>query len=131
MRTSSLWIRSIFFGIITASCLTVFAQEQKPLEKIDDNDVPTITIKKPDEEKKITEKRVNGKVTEVRVKSGKSTYILKPNDPAGSAQRGDGQTDDTRPALWPILEFGGPKKTAPDDVTVPAPPTPKAPPPNK
>jgi uncharacterized protein involved in outer membrane biogenesis len=75
---------------------------------------PAFTISPPDSGKNITEKRQQGKVTEVKVKSGKSTYYLKPVDPAGSAMRGDGQSDEIRAAQWPVLEFdmGAKKKKA-------------------
>src|SRR4051812_11480716 len=51
-----------------------------------DNDTPITTTTKPAPSKKITEKREQGRVTEVTVKSGPSTYTMKPNTPAGSAQ---------------------------------------------
>lgn len=85
--------------------LLVGAQQPPVLEKLEEGEPPAITIRKPDTEKQITEKRQQGKVTEVKVKSGKNTYYLKPADPAGSALRGDGQSKLTRAAQWPVLEF--------------------------
>lgn len=62
---------------------------------------------------KITEKKDGGRVTEVKVQAGGSTYSMKPNTPAGNAQVGDVQSGNgIRPPQWTILEFGpGKKKT--------------------
>jgi hypothetical protein len=102
--------------------LLVGAQQPPVLEKLEEGEPPAITIRKPDTEKQITEKRQQGKVTEVKVKSGKSTYYLKPADPAGSAMRGDGQSDEIRAAQWPVLEFdmGGKKKKAAEEAAAAA-----------
>ncbi len=75
------------------------------LEQLDEGDQPAITIRKPATEREITEKREHGRVTEVKVRSGRSTYYLHPNDPAGSAMRGDTQSDTVRPAEWVVHEF--------------------------
>lgn len=75
------------------------------LEQLDDDDQSAITIRKPDAEREITERREQGRVTEVKVRSGKSTYYLHPNEPAGSAMRGDAQSDTVRPAEWVVHEF--------------------------
>ncbi|MFC3109800.1 DUF2782 domain-containing protein [Undibacterium arcticum] len=90
------------------------------LEKMEEGEQPAITIAPPDSGTKITEKRQQGKVTEVKVKSGKSTYYLKPNEPAGSAAPGDVQSNQIRAAEWPILEFDlGRKKTNPKEAEPP------------
>lgn len=114
MRLSSAWIT---IGSGLAACaipLLVSAQQPPVLEKLDEGEPPAITIRKPDTEKQITEQRQQGKVTEVKVKSGNSTYYLKPVDPAGSALRDDGESNDIRAAQWPVLEFdmGAKKKKA-------------------
>jgi hypothetical protein len=102
--------------------LLVGAQQPPVLEKLEEGEPPAITIRKPDTEKQITEKRQQGKVTEVKVKSGKSTYYLKPADPAGRALRGDGQSDEIRAAQWPVLEFdmGVKKKKAAEEAAAAA-----------
>lgn len=84
------------------------------LEKLEEGEQPAITIPaKPDSERKITQKKDKGRVTEVKVKSGKSTYYLKPNDPAGSALRGDTQSNEIRGAQWEVKQFDlGSKKAA-------------------
>ncbi|MEO8169573.1 MAG: DUF2782 domain-containing protein [Oxalobacteraceae bacterium] len=105
MRLPSAWI-TVGSGLIACAMpLLVGAQQPPVMEKLEEGEPPTITISPPDTEKQITEKRQQGKVTEVKVKSGKSTYYLKPADPAGSAMRGDGQSDEMRAAQWQVLEF--------------------------
>ena len=79
------------------------------LEKLEEGEPPAVTIRKPEGEKKITEKRKQGKIKEVKVQSGKSTYYLKPNEPIGSALPGDAQSSTNRGAQWEVLEFGKPK----------------------
>jgi len=126
MRTSTLL--QIGAVCVAAQLLPVYAQAPAKnvappppkLEKLEEGEQPAITIAPPDSGTKITEKRQQGKVTEVKVKSGKSTYYLKPNEPAGSAARGDLQSDEVRPAQWQILEFDlGGKKTNEKEVEPP------------
>jgi TolA-binding protein len=64
----------------------------------------------------IREKRNNGQVTEVEVQSGKSHYVLRPNQPAGNAQPGDAQSGTRGGPQWQVLEFdlNGKKKAAAD-----------------
>ncbi|MEO8407133.1 MAG: DUF2782 domain-containing protein [Oxalobacteraceae bacterium] len=105
MRLPSAWITVASGLAACAMPLLVGAQQPPVLEKLEEGEPPAITIRKPDTEKQITEKRQQGKVTEVKVKTGKSTYYLKPVDPAGSTLRGDGESDEIRAAQWPVLEF--------------------------
>lgn len=105
MRLPSAWITVASALAACAMPLLVSAQQPPVMEKLEEGEPPAITISPPDTGKQITEKRQQGKVTEVKVKSGKSTYYLKPVDPAGSAMRGDGQSDEMRAAQWPVLEF--------------------------
>ena len=106
-----------------ATSLHVAAQQTAPvppppvMEKLEEGDDPAITIRKPSTATKSTEKRVQGKVTEVQVQAGGSNYIVKPNTPAGSALPGDAQSDTSRPAQWKVMEFGGPKPTNEADVS--------------
>jgi hypothetical protein len=79
---------------------------------------------------KITEKKEGGRVTEVKVKSGKSSYTMKPNVPAGNAQPGDAQSGAIRAPQWTVLEFDLNKKKKTDKENVPEPanaPPPPAP----
>lgn len=119
----------------------VFAQQPPKLEKLEEGEAPTVTIRKPDQKGKIQEKRApGGKVTEVKVTSGASTYVVKPNDPAGSSLPGDTQSNTTRPPQWQVKEFdlgrrqerkeGAEAETA-QEAAVPPPPAPKNPPAKK
>ncbi|MGV8893739.1 MAG: DUF2782 domain-containing protein [Burkholderiaceae bacterium] len=118
MRLSKVWI-TVGCGI-AACAMPLLASAQQPapqppvMENLEEGEPPAISITPPGTEKKITEKRQQGKVTEVEVKSGNSTYYLKPVDPAGSAMRGDGQSNEMRAAQWPVIEFdmGSKKKKA-------------------
>ena len=106
------------------------AQQPAKLEKLEEGDVPAVIIRKPDTEKKITEKREQGKVTEVKVQTGKSTYYLKPNEPAGAALPGDAESNENRGAQWSVHEFdlGRKKKGLKQAAEVPVEPIPPAPP---
>ncbi len=132
MRTSKLLL--VLLGcLLTLATSQMVAAEEKPvpsaeppkLEKLDDSQTPTVNIAPPASERSVTEKRRQGRVEEVKVKSGKSTYYLKPNRPAGSAIVGDVQSDTVRPAQWKIKEFdlGNKKKVeAKDAADAPQPP---------
>jgi hypothetical protein len=101
------------------------AQQTPPpppqLEKLEEGEAPAITIRKEDSQRRITEKKEGGRVTEIKVQSGKSTYYLKPNEQPGNAQPGDAQSNITRPAQWKVLEFdlGGTVKQAPESQGTP------------
>ncbi len=103
--------------LLTLGAHTAFAQStpsQAPpkLEKIEEvaDDAITVTAK-PTPEHKITEKRDNsGQVVEATVKSGPSTYTLKPNRPAGTALPGDAMGSANRGPQWTVMEFDIGKK---------------------
>jgi hypothetical protein len=110
LRTPSSW--KLLSLCLLAHASVVNAQQTAPssappkLERIEPgSDTPITVTPKSANEKKITEKREGGRVTEVQVKSGKSTYIMKPNVPAGNAQPGDGQSSAIRAPQWQVLEF--------------------------
>jgi hypothetical protein len=121
-------LRTLFVSLACAAPLWSFAQQQAPqappvLQPLEEGAEPAITIRKEDGEKRVTEKREGGKVTEIKVQSGKSTYYLKPNDQAGSAQPGDAQGTLTRPPQWKVKEFDlGAPKNPKEAATVDAPP---------
>jgi hypothetical protein len=130
MRTSKIWFTII--GCIAGCTAHVAAIAQQPapavappppqMEKLDEGEEPAITIHKPETEKKITEKREKGKVTEIKVQSGKSTYYLKPNEQAGAGLPGDAQSNANRAPQWQVLEFGRvqpPKEGDPNNTQVP------------
>ena len=76
------------------------------LEKLDEGEMPSVTIRPAPDKSTVTEKRApGGKRTEARVKSGNSSYIVKANDQAGSTLVGDGQSIGLRPAQWEVLSF--------------------------
>tara|TARA_R110001599_G_scaffold353676_1_gene595038 strand:- start:62945 stop:63370 length:426 start_codon:yes stop_codon:yes gene_type:complete len=139
MRTSKFW--SIVAVSAAMSALPLIANAQTasapsaparavappPPEtmRLEEGAAPDITIKQPDTKKRITEKKVHGKVTEVKVQTGKTTYYAHPNDPAGSAMPGDAQSQASRPVQFRIGEFGPPdaakKQREPVETLAPAP----------
>jgi len=111
MRTSR--ILTIVTAAITACAMHIpaGAQQSAPdapppqLENLEEDEPPAVTIRGSESERNISQKREQGKVTSVKVKSGNSTYYLKPNTPAGSAVPGDVQSNMSRAAQWQVLEF--------------------------
>ncbi len=110
-RTSTLW------PVLLLSLCAHIAHAQTPssappkLEKIEEiADDPITVTAKPAPERQITEKREGGRVTEATVKSGKSTYTVKPNTPAGNALPGDIVGSANRGPQWTVLEFDLGKK---------------------
>jgi hypothetical protein len=100
------------------------------LERIEEGSDTPVTVTPPKSaNRKITEKKEGGRVTEVKVQSGGSTYYMKPNVPAGNAQPGDGQSSAIRAPTWKVLEFDLGKKTPKDKDEDPADTKPAAPPP--
>lgn len=78
------------------------------LEKIEEVEDASIKTIKPEPKKTVTkEKRMNGEVTEVEVKSGPSTYTVKktPNTSQGTVDNRGNQV-----AQWTLLEIGGKKE---------------------
>lgn len=91
---------------------------------------PGISVGKPKTQKSTTEKRDStGAITETEVKTGRSTYYVRPNAQPGNAQPGDLQSSGNRAAQFKIKEFDLGRKKAPQpaDATqvlepAPAPP---------
>ena len=76
------------------------------LERLEEGEAPAVTIPGGGPaEKSITEKREQGRVTEVEVRTGRSTYVVKPLNPAGSALPGDTQSNTNRAAQFKVKEF--------------------------
>jgi hypothetical protein len=139
MRTLKAWP---MFAVCIAAALPLASSAQQQsgntappppqLEKLEEGEDPAVTIRQPDSQRARTvEKRAaGGKVTEVQVTSGKSTYVLKANDSSGSALPGDTQGSFMRAPQWEVLEFdlGRPKDAkeaeAAEAAPVPAPPAP-------
>jgi hypothetical protein len=107
------------------------------LEKLDEGEAPEVNIRPPGEGSRIVEKRApGGKVTEAKVTTGRSSYVVKANDQAGSALPGDGQASNNRGAQWEILEFDWSRTQDPKQAEAAAeaaaralPPPPPPPPP--
>lgn len=110
------------------------SQAPPKLEVIEEgSDTPITVSPRKESGAKITEKKEGGVVTEVKVKSGKSSYTMKPNVPAGNAHPGDGQSSTLRAPQWTVMEFdlGKKKKTDKEEVAEQAPVPPPPPPPAK
>ena len=112
-------------GAQTSTAVTTMPLQ---LDKIEDTSDPSITVTTtPGKEQKITQKREQGVVTEVKVNSGGSTYYVKPNTPPGASLPGDTFGSANRGAQWQVLEFDLFKKKNSQQETIdntPAPPEP-------
>ena len=129
MRNFRIWL--IAAACVTAIApVTVSAQQAAAtnappppeLQKLDESNDPGITVRPSQGEQKITEKRKNGKTTEVKVQKGKNVYTVRPNDQPGSILPGDAQATSTRPAQWVVKEFGKKKPAVERDVPATLPP---------
>lgn len=136
LRTSSLW--KFLALCLLAHAGLAGAQQATPssappkLERIEEGSDTPITVTPPKTGgAKITEKKADGgRVTEVEVKTGKSTYKMKPNSPAGNAQPGDATAGTLRAPQWQVMEFDLSRKKKTDKEEVPeAAPVPPPPPP--
>lgn len=91
------------------------------MENLNEVEAPSVTIQTPSEqkEKTITEKREQGRVTEIKVDGPSSTYYLHPPGPNVPMTGGPVQTN----PQWKIKEFdwGGKKKSKTADNAAPAP----------
>jgi hypothetical protein len=125
----------------TSFALPAAAQQQAAapppqLERLDEGDAPTVTVT-PDRKGSVVEKRIRGgRVTEIEVNRGNSTYYLRPNTQSGSAVSGDLESNRMRAPQWRIGEFDlrrpeeKKKQASEAAATTPPPPAPAAPPGN-
>jgi hypothetical protein len=132
LRNSLVWKAA--FLCLLAHAGSALAQQPSSappkLERIEEgSDTPITVTSKPKAEQKVTEKKEQGKVTEVQVQSGKSKYIMKPNTPAGSALPGDGLSAKVRAPQWTVMEFDIGKKKQKEKEEEAAASTPAPPPP--
>jgi hypothetical protein len=114
VKSASIFALGLLSGTLSIAVLAQSTPASTPpkMEKIEEVPDSGITISKPEPAKnKMVEKRINGKVTEVQVKTGKSSYVVKANPEIGNAPKGTVQGDANRGAQWSILEFGGKKET--------------------
>lgn len=115
---------------VAATSLPALAQQRADapppprLEKLEEGTPPAVTITPPSEKATITEKRApGGKRTEVKVKTGKSTYRVQPSDEPGNALQGDGQSIAAKPAQWEVMQFDLSGKRKIQQAPVEPPPT--------
>ena len=128
------------FSLAVAVSMPVLAQQPRAdapppprLERLEEGEAPAVTIPGGGQpERAITEKREQGRVTEVEVRTGRSTYVVKPLNPAGSALPGDTQANTNRAAQFKVKEFDLSKpedlKPQPQGQTQQTPQAPAAPP---
>lgn len=114
MKNSLTAIASLVAACFAISASTLVAAQEKTappppkLEKLEEGPETDIKLIKPEGTKlKTVERKENGKVTEVQVRSGKSTYTVKPNN----APKGTPEGDANRAAQWKVMEFGGKKES--------------------
>ena len=101
--------------LVLAAVLPAHAQQPREraeapppprLERLEEGEAPAVTIPGGGPaENSITEKREQGRVTEVEVRTGRSTYVVKPINPAGSALPGDAQANTNRAPQFKVKEF--------------------------
>lgn len=133
-RTLLLWPALLLALGANAYAQSTPSQAPPKLEKLEEvADDPVTVTSKQAPERQITERRDNsGKVVEATVKSGPSTYTLRPTQPVGSSLPGDAMAGTPRGPQWTVMTFGG-KKTKPTeddaaaDTDAPPPPPPAAP----
>ena len=105
----------IFAAFLAAFAVLQPALAQQPgadappppkLEPLEEGEPPAITIRKPEERAVIEEQKApGGRVTEIKVTSGRSTYYLLPLDPTDATIPADGQAGIFRAAQWNVLNF--------------------------
>ncbi len=122
--------------LLLAAANTALAQ-QKPaetppkLEVIEEgSDTPIVVTPPKTGGAKITEKKDGGRVTEVKVKNGKSAYTMKGAHPSAVNERGNATGSTLGSPQWQVLEFdlARKKKTSKEDVPAAEAPPPPAPP---
>lgn len=96
------------FALLTAlpaSAQNAAADAAQPpkLEKLEEGEAPAITIRQPSTASEITERRgPGGELQEIKVKSGGSTYYLRPRQATGMPV-----SDSIVVPQWVIIEFDG------------------------
>jgi hypothetical protein len=76
------------------------------LERIEPgSDVPATTIPQQGRTQIIEKKKEGGQVTEVEVRSGKSHYVVRPNNPVGNAVPGSAESGSVGSPQWKVLDF--------------------------
>lgn len=134
MRTSGFWSLVTISAAILVVPTVVSAQSNVPSSAgappppqtmtLEEGQAPAVTINPPDTQKKITEKKSQGRVTEVKVQTGRTTYYAHPNELPGSMS-GDAQSAGSIPVQFEVGRFGPPydhpPASAPAETLAPAP----------
>lgn len=113
LRTSS--FRNFLALCLFASASLAGAQQSKPsdappkLERVDDSNLAPAIVAPRANEPKISEKREAGR-SEVKVKSGKSSYTMKGTNPAAGSSGLDANGSALRGPQWQVGEFDLNKK---------------------
>lgn len=103
---ASMWMAAAMASLPALAQQRPEAPPPPRLEKLEEGEQPAVTITPPSEKSTVTEQRApGGKRTEVKVKSGKSTYRVQPSESPGNAQQGDGQSIAAKPAQWEVMQF--------------------------
>jgi len=106
MRASALWPALALSLLATAAAAQQAPGKAPPqLDKIEEVDNPITVTTKPGSDRKVEEKRENGRITESKITSGGSTYTVKHAGPAGSALQGDTMGQAIRGPSWTVMEF--------------------------
>lgn len=93
-----------------------------PLERLEEGQQPGITVRPAGPTRGNTDTRDNsGRVTETEVKTGSTTYYVRPNTPVGNAQPGDQQSSGNRAAQFKVKEFDLGRKKVPQKDEAPVP----------
>jgi hypothetical protein len=140
VRTSSVG-KILMLGMLAHASFALAQQAQQPpssappkLERIEEgSDTPITVTPQQRGGAKVNEKREGGRVTEVQVTSGKSSYTMKGTAPGSVVQTGDSTGSTLRPPQWKVMEFDLFKKKQTDRedadaATANAPPPPPPPP---
>jgi hypothetical protein len=128
-RTTSVW-KILALGLLAHVSLAQAQQTPSSappkMERVEEgSDAPVTVTPSARKPKKIVEKREGGRVTEVQVTTGKSSYTMKGAPPDAVSQPGEGGT--LRPPQWKVLEFDfGKKKHKEGDAAAAPPPPPPA-----
>lgn len=115
MKSSLTIIASLVAACFAISAPTLVAAQDKTapppppkLEKLEEGpDSDVKLIKQESNKLKTVERKENGKVSEVQVRTGKSNYTVKANN----APKGTPEGDANRAAQWKVMEFGGKKQS--------------------
>jgi hypothetical protein len=108
-RTSFVW-KTLLLGMLAQVGIAQAQQTANTpppkMERIEEGSDTPVTITPQNRSRtNINEKRDGGRITEVEVTSGKSTYTMKGTPPGSVTQTGDATGSTLRPPQWKVLEF--------------------------